>query len=311
MNLEKRHKYGDNCMKKIVVIGANSYIARNLVFYIKNNYNDYEMNLYDIMPDSLDGNSNYKMINVLDKESISKIDMNCDVIFMFVGKTGTINGFDNYETYININEVALLNLLNEYRVQNSKAKIIFPSTRLVYKGKKGKIKECDLKEFKTVYAINKYACEKYLEQYSNIYGVQYCIFRICVPYGTLIKDAQSYGTAEFMLTNAKKGEDISLYGDGSVRRTITYIGDLCRILIEGAVSDKCINDVYNIGGEDYSLKDMAEPIAKKYGVSITYKEWPEISRKIESGDTVFNDEKLKHIIKVKYEMKFKNWCENS
>lgn len=40
------------------------------------------------------------------------------------------------------------------------------------------------------------------------------------------------------------------------------MGDLCNALIEGALSDACINDVYNIGGEDYSLKEMAELIAE-------------------------------------------------
>ena len=295
-------------MKKIAVLGANGYIARNLIYILQNDYRDYKLFLYGIEGKSIDGHNNYTQVDMSRVEETHKIDLDCDIVFMFVGKTGSANGFDDYDSFIDINERTLLNLLSEYREQGSKARIIFPSTRLVYKGKTGPHKEDAEKEFKTVYAINKYACEQYLEQYHRVYDVQYTIFRICIPYGTLIEDASSYGTAEFMLSKATRGENISLYGDGSARRTLTYMGDICNTLIEGALSEKTANDVFNIGGEDYSLKEMAELIADKYGVGIDYVSWPEVALKIESGDTVFDDTKLRDRVDVSYKMSFSKWC---
>jgi UDP-glucose 4-epimerase len=295
--------------KKIAIIGANSYIARNVTLVLNQSPELYEIVLYDYKDTQVDGMRNYKSINILSAESVKPLDFNCDVIFMFMGKTGSANGFDDVDTFIDINERALLNVLNEYRRQGSKAKIIFPSTRLVYKGKPGPQKEDAEKEFKTIYAINKFACEQYLEMYNRVYGVQYCIFRICIPYGTLIPNASSYGTAEFMLSKATKGENISLYGDGSVRRTLTYIGDLCNIMIAGAMSEKCLNDVFNVGGENYSLLEMAELIAKKYCVGVDFVPWPEFALKIESGDTVFDSEKLDSAIGRINDMKLKDWIE--
>lgn len=295
-------------MRKVVIIGANSYIARNVTLVLEQNYPEVSIMLYDQAESQKDNRTNYQQIDILNEESIHNIDFDCDVVFMFVGKTGSANGFDEFNTFIDINEIALLNILNEYRRQNAKARIIFPSTRLVYKGKSGPQKEDAEKEFKTIYAINKFACEKYLEQYNNVFGVQYCIFRICIPYGTLIPCASSYGTAEFMLKKAMNGENITLYGDGSVRRTLTYMGDLCNILIAGAFSDNCVNDVFNIGGEDYSLKEMAELISAKYNVGVDYVEWPNVALKIESGDTVFDDSKLKKACNIVYNMTFEKWC---
>lgn len=295
-------------MKKVIIIGANSYIARNIIVTLDRFEEEVDYRLYDYAESQVDGAKNYKSINILSRDSVKNIDMDCDVIFMFVGKTGSANGFDDYDTFIDINERALLNILNEYRRQQSKAKIIFPSTRLVYKGKVGPQKEDAEKEFKTIYAINKFACEQYLEQYHRVYDVQYCIFRICIPYGTLIENATSYGTAEFMLSKATNGQNITLYGDGCVRRTLTYMGDLCNAIVTGAFSENCVNDVYNIGGEDYSLKEMAELIAQKYGVGIDYLKWPEIALKIESGDTVFDDSKLQKLCKIDYIQKFSDWC---
>jgi UDP-glucose 4-epimerase len=294
-------------MKKIAIIGANSYIARNVLFALEGKKDELEINLYDHAPIHIDDAENYTSINILSEESVASIDMDCDIIYMFVGKTGSVNGFDNFNAFIDINERALLNVLNEYRRQKSKAKVIFPSTRLVYKGINAHLKEDAEKEFKTIYAINKFACENYIEQYNRVFGVQYCIFRICIPYGTLIPDASSYGTAEFMLSKASKGENISLYGDGSARRTLTYMGDLCETLIKGAFSSRCINEVFNIGGEDYSLKQMAELIAGKYSVGIDHVEWPEVALKIETGDTVFDDTKLQSVIGNTVGSKFKDW----
>lgn len=293
-------------MIRVAVVGANSYIARNVIYYLKESYNDVLLDLYDFADSHVDNEINYHKIDILDTKSVSTINMNCDYIFMFVGKTGSADGFDNSGLFIDVNEKSILNVLNEYRSQSSKAKIIFPSTRLVYKGSDVPLAEEAEKEFKTIYAINKYACEQYLEQYNRVYNVNYCIFRICVPYGTLIKNASSYGTAEFMLSKASNGKNISLYGDGSVKRTITHMEDLCKIIVEGAFCPKCINGIFNVGGEEYTLKEMAEKIAEKYGVSVEYVPWPEIALKIESGSTVFDDSKLQNL-GFKTQKKFDDW----
>lgn len=295
-------------MKKIAIVGANSYIARNMILVLKGSCEKFEIKLYDRAKEQVDGGGNYISIDILDEKSVKLIDFDCDILYFFIGKTGSANGFDEYNTFIDVNEKGLLNLLNEYRNRNSKAKIVFPSTRLVYKGKEGTLKEDDEKEFKTVYAMNKYACEKYLEQYHNVFGIQYCICRICVPYGTLIPGASSYGTAEFMIGRASKGQNISLYGDGTVRRTLIYMEDLCRTLVKCGMNKKCVNDVFNIGGEDYSLKEMALLISKTYDVDIEYIEYPEIALKIESGDTVFDDTKLQKNCYIQYKTKFADWC---
>lgn len=295
---------------KAAIVGANSFIARNLIVVMQKNHLDYTAKLYGHGYSQKDGVGDYEKINILDKNSVAKIDLDCDVVFMFTGKTGSGNSFDNYDMFLDINELALLNLLNEYRHQKSTAKIIFPSTRLVYKGRKGLLREDAEKEFKTIYAINKFAGEQYLKQYGDVFGVRYCIFRICVPYGTLISGASSYGTAEFMLELARNGKNVTIYGDGSARRTLTHIEDICETLITGAECTKCENDVFNVGGEDYSLMEMAQMISARYGVGIDQVKWPDIALKIESGSTVFDDTKLRCACGITYDHKFSEWCQN-
>lgn len=291
---------------KITILGANSYIARNMIYLLKGK-EDIELSLYDYQETHLDGEASYQALNILDKNAVASVDLKCDIIYMFIGKTGTLQGFDDFETYININEKALLNVLSAYREQKSEAKIVFPSTRLVYKGSDVPQTEDAEKEFKTLYAINKYACEQYLEMYHRMFDVKYLILRICVPYGTMIPNASSYGTAEFMLGKAMKKENISLYGDGQVRRTLVHMEDLCNVLYEAAIHEECVNDIFNIGGEDYSLKEMANLVASQYGVGVDYVDWPQAALKIESGSTVFDAGKLQSILHYEFRNSFEGW----
>lgn len=294
-------------MKTVTIIGANSYIARNLIHIINVENMDIKLFLYDREESHRDCLQNYAPVNILDEESVAAVNFNVDAVILFTGKTGTYAGFDDSRTFVEVNELGMLNVLNAMRKADSDAKLVFPSTRLVYKGKEELLSEDDEKEFKTLYAVNKYACEQYLKMYSNVFNIHYSIFRICVPYGSLLEGVSSYGTAEFFIGKAKKGENISLYGKGEVRRTLTYIGDLCRTLILGSLSEQCLNDVYNIGGEAYSLNDMASEIASKYGVGIEYAPWPEAALRIESGSTVFDSTRLDNILGNVRTMTFRDW----
>lgn len=294
-------------MKTVTIIGANSYIARNLIHIINVENMDIKLFLYDREESHRDCLQNYAPVNILDEKSVAAVNFNVDAVILFTGKTGTYAGFDDSRTFVEVNELGMLNVLNAMRKADSDAKLVFPSTRLVYKGKEEPLSEDDEKEFKTLYAVNKYACEQYLKMYSNVFNIHYSIFRICVPYGSLLEGVSSYGTAEFFIGKAKKGENISLYGKGEVRRTLTYIGDLCRTLILGSLSEQCLNDVYNIGGEAYSLNDMASEIASKYGVGIEYAPWPEAALRIESSSTVFDSTRLDNILGNVRTMTFRDW----
>ena len=120
-------------MKKVVIVGANSYIARNVLYSLQNMDEQFEVKLYDYSDSQVDGAANYESVNMTSSDSVKRLDLDCDIIFMFVGKTGSANGFDDFDTFINVNERALLNLLNEYRRQQSKAHGLFIKEKKVLK----------------------------------------------------------------------------------------------------------------------------------------------------------------------------------
>ncbi len=279
---------------KAAIIGANGYIGRHISYYLRRT--GWYVSCYDVSgPDCVN-------VDMTDRLSVEKIDFDVDTIFMFAGLTGTYAGFDKYETYVNINEITLLNLLNAIRLSPFRPRIVFPSSRLVYKDVEYALRENDEKETKTIYAVNKLACEGYLYAYSNSFEIPFTIVRICVPFGNLLGNDYSFGTLGFMIRQAQTKKEITLYGTGKVRRTFTSMGDLCKQIVNIATSSEGINDVYNIGGVTYSLVDVADVVAQRYGAKLSFVDYPTRDLLIESGSTFFDSSKIEGIIgSFKYE----------
>ena len=280
-------------MKRICIIGANGFIGKHLSTYLISHY-EVEVYNYDIVPEC--ALPNYKQIDFTDKDALEGLDLNVDYVFMFAGLTGTYAGFDAYEKYISINELALLNLLDAIRKSEYRPKVIFPSTRLVYKGYDKPLKEEDEKESKTIYAANKLACEGYLQAYRDSFDIPYTVFRICIPYGNLLSSDYSFGTIGFFIKQAKAGNDITLYGGGTIKRTFTHMEDLCYQIVEGAMKKESDGQIYNIGGETLSLKQAAEIVAAKFGTNVVGVPWPERDLRIESDHTYFDDTKIQALL---------------
>ena len=290
---------------KCLVFGANGYIGRHLVKFLKDG--EFSIKASDIQDESVGTNVDYFKTDISNVENLKGIDWDVDYVFMFAGITGTTKSFENYKQYIQINEVGLLNVLDEIRRSPHRPRIIFPSTRLVYKGSSSSLKEEDPKETKTIYAVNKIACENILKAYSGSFNIPYTIYRICVPYDDHFEAEYSYGTIGFFLNQAKNKGTINLFGDGSLRRTFTSIEDVCMQIINSCQNEISINQVYNIIGEAFSLKEITTLIAERYKSSITYSEWPEEHLRIESGDTVFNSGKIETEFNLNLLNSFKSW----
>ena len=279
-------------MSKCAIIGSKGYIGKHLEYYLKQKKTD--VVCYDVVESE---DVNYHRCDLTDFESVRRIiDLKVDYIFMFAGLTGTYVGFDKANIFVNVNEMGLINLLNCIRESKYRPKIIFPSTRLIYKGADKALKEDDEKETKTIYAVNKIACENLLYAYRQNFDIPYTIFRICVPFGNMFSDDYSFGTIGFFIRQASNDRRITLYGDGSIKRTFTSMHDLCKQIVEVGMERVSDGEIYNIGGHTYSLRNAAEIIASYYKAEISFISWPERDLKMESGSTYFDSSKIERVM---------------
>jgi len=293
---------GMNMNKRAILFGANGYLGRHIAHFLKQN--NIEFIPAGRAPKSIDNYPNYQQIDITNKAALKQLNFNVDYVFAFAGLTGTGNSKEEIAEFTEVNEQGLANLIECCKsVEN--VRIVFPSTRLVYKGVENlPLVEDAVKESKTIYAKNKLICEQMLAK-SN---VSHTIFRICVPYGNLIDRVYSYGTIGFFIGRATKGENITIYGDGSLKRTFTHVRDISESILLALELDASKNEVYNIGSNDnLSLLDVATLVAKKYNVNVEFVDWPEAALKIESGDTIFEGSKLNQLINYKSKESLKEW----
>lgn len=291
--------------QRSAIIGVNGYIGQHLYNYLEANGNDVVGFGRSGMPKA--SISQYQVLDVLNDHDFLNRFSEFDQVYYLAGRTGTLNSFSDFKGFFEINQLGLCNLLNSLKNGSKMPRIIYPSTRLVYKGSELSIEETGVQESKTIYAVSKLAGENTLMAFNSLYAIPYTVLRICVPYGNLLSMDYSYGTIGFFLNNARAGKDIILYGDGTLKRTFTHISDLCSQLglVGSSTEEPCFT--LNSDGEAFSLFEVANLIAAKYGVGIQFKEWPGADLNIESGSTVFNSEKIRKTFSYSLQHKFSDW----
>lgn len=291
--------------KPCVVVGANGYLGGHMVQWLKDH--GYRVFACDRQAESLQSGIVYHQLDIRSREAFDKLPKDAGVIYFFAGLTGTREGFTKYKDYLEVNEFGLLNLLDYVSGLTVPPRIVYPSTRLVYRGSKGLLSEEDPKEAKTVYAANKIAAELYLEAWGNARRIPWTICRICVPYGNRLTQEYSFGTIGFFLRCAEAGNPITLYGDGSLRRTFSHVDDICRQLSLAAVHPDAWQQVYNIAGEELTLLEAASLVADMAGVEVVFSPWPPEDQLIESGDTAFDAAKILKLVPDAVTIRFSDW----
>jgi len=283
---------------EIAIIGSNGFIGRNLSYYLqKKNYAVYE---FDIDENSSSDCILYERLDIMDLESVKKFFIrNWDYVFFMSGITGSLDSFSNYSNIINVNNIGLMNFLIEIP-NHSNFKFIYPSTRLVYQGQSFEIKEDSDKKPLTPYAVSKLGAEQLIQCYNNLKKIDYSIFRIGVPFGNLINNDYSFGTIGSFLNQINLNNEIILFGDGSQKRTFTHIEDICIVFEQCIKGNIDINDIYNIGGNNLSLKEAAMILADQYDARLHFKDWEKDYLKIETWNTAFDFTKLNEQIGITY-----------
>ncbi|MBZ0207519.1 MAG: NAD-dependent epimerase/dehydratase family protein [Flavobacteriales bacterium] len=108
---------------------------------------------------------------------------------------------------------------------------------------------------KLPYAIVKNIGEAFLRSYQKEYDLDYTVFRFFNTYGP--KQSKDFVVSKFIRA-ALKGEDITIYGDGSQTRTFCYIDDNIDATTAAFRKGEVLNDVANIGNDkEISILELA------------------------------------------------------
>lgn len=129
---------------------------------------------------------------------------------------------------------------------------------------------------RAVYDEAKRFAEATTAAYHREFGLDTRIIRIFNTYGPRMKPDDGRVIPNF-ITQALKGEKITVYGDGTQTRSFCYIDDLVEGIYRLSIKDNLDGEVVNLGNpEEYRIIDLAKLIIDLVGkdLEITYKKLP-------------------------------------
>jgi UDP-glucuronate decarboxylase len=126
------------------------------------------------------------------------------------------------------------------------------------------------------YDEGKRCAESLFFDYNRIYGVNIKVVRIFNTYGPFMDPNDGRVVSNF-ICQALKGENLTVYGDGSQTRSFCYVDDLVDVILKVMESDEEFSGPVNIGNPgEFTIKELANMIKEKINpdLNIIYKPLP-------------------------------------
>lgn len=280
---------GSNLAIRLVEMGADVTIIDSMI-------PEYGGNLFNIEPVKNRVNINFS--DMRDPHTLPYLLEDTEVIFNLAGQVSHMDSMNDPLTDLDINVRAQIYLLEACRKVNPDATIIYTSTRQFY----GKPQYLPVDEKHPLCVvdtngINKLAGEQYHILYHNVHGMKTTALRLTNTYGPrqLIKNPRQ-GFIGWFMRHVVCDEVIELFGNGEQIRDMTYVDDAVDALILALEIPACHGGIFNLGGEQTSLKSLAHlmiDIAGRGKCEIV--PFPEERKRIDIGDFYSDYSKFKKL----------------
>lgn len=200
------------------------------------------------------------------KVQLEEIVKGVDVIVHAIATTLPKTSNENPVYDIESNLVSTLHLLEAAKTEKVKKVVFFSSGGTVYGiPQKTPIAEDHPTEPICSYGIQKLAIEKYLNLYRYLYAIDYAVMRIANPYGERQRPLATQGSVIVFLYKAMRGEQIEVWGDGSVVRDFLHVTDVARAVVK-LIEYNGNHRIFNVGGgTGYSLLTVLKEIERVIG----------------------------------------------
>lgn len=255
--------------KKILILGVGGFIGRNLAnFFTDKNYIVYGT-YYKKKPNIK--NVQLTKTNLLLKKNIEKLFNNKEIVINAAAITTGAKDIIS-KPFIHVTDNSIINSLVTRVAFEKKIKhVIMLSCTVMYKSSRNPIKE---KDFSLNEKINdkyfggawmKIYMEKTSEFFSRFGVNKYTIIRHSNVYGPYDKydlnKSHFFGATIRKVFDAKK--NIVVWGDGTEKRDLLYIKDLCEFINLAIKKQKSNFRIYNVGfGKAYTIKKIVKQIIK-------------------------------------------------
>ena len=234
-----------------------------------------------------DGTDDFRLQPVLSKIEILRGDfMNAGdlrralhdshTVLHFVGTTIPQTSMEDIDHDLHTNVLGTVRLLEIAKEMNV-ARFVFSSSGGTVYGVPREfrpLRETDPTDPISAYGISKLMVEKYVHLFHVNYQLPYVILRFSNPYGESQSVTRPQGAVSVMLDKAIKGEEIQIWGDGSVVRDYLYEEDLAAA-VESVLQHPSLAGIFNVGsGNATSLNELVDLIRRIHKLDVRVRHTP-------------------------------------
>ncbi len=228
--------------------------------------------------------------DIRDAVAVSSALAGCDVLFNFAGRSGAITSNTSPFEDLDVNVRGQLTVLQACSEATSRVKVIFPSSRLVYKPTTAvPVNESAPTAPISMYGIHKLVGEHYHMLYDRLGRIDAVVLRITNPYGPFQRREQDrYGIINWFIHRAVTGQDLPVYGSGTQVRDYVHVDDVVNACLLAGAAPAANGMIFNVGsGTGVSFSHMADLVIQAAGRgSIRFAEWPPEAAGVETGDFI-------------------------
>ena len=216
--------------------------------------------------DNLNPDARLFNVSVNDAEGLARAfaEAKPDVVSHHAAQISVRNSMYDPTHDAQVNIIGSLNVL-QCAVKHDAERFIFASTSVVYaKPSHLPMDETHPLSPESVYGVSKLSVENFIRLYSDTYGIKHKIFRYGNVFGPRQNPHGEAGVVAIFTGQFMRGEQPTIFGDGSKTRDYIYISDIVSANI-AALAAEGDNDTYNIargiGVSDFEIFDAVRAAA--------------------------------------------------
>ncbi|MDD5294460.1 MAG: NAD-dependent epimerase/dehydratase family protein [Patescibacteria group bacterium] len=249
-------------MAKCLVTGGAGFVGSNLVDELINQGDEVIVidNLATGKREQVNSKANFYKLDLRNLEDIKSCFIGVDYVFHEAALARVQPSIEDPIKYNDNNVNAMLNVLVAARDAKVK-KVIYASSSSIY----GNQKKMPLTEDMEAAPISPYGLQKYIgEEYCRLFSSVYKFPTVCLRYFNvygprMATDGAYASVVSIFGQQRKRGEPMTVAGDGTNLRTYTFVKDIVRANILAAKSDIGDGRAINAGqSTEYNVNQIAE-----------------------------------------------------